>query len=66
MKEITLYIGKTKRIEEIENKLIHVTKKIDEPNVKKIIEEFMKIYPEYSLQEVYPIACRIIDLLKKS
>ena len=65
MGEIGLYMEKARRNEEIEKHLIEIAKKTDNPTVKKIIDEFMNKYEGYSYQEVYPIACRIVDLLKK-
>ena len=66
LEEIRMFVERAMRREEIEEKMMKLAKKLENPTVKKLIDEFMKKYREYSSQEVYPIACRIIDLLKKS
>ena len=66
LEEIRMFVERAIRREEIEEKMMKLAKKLENPTVKKLIDEFMKKYREYSSQEVYPIACRIIDLLKKS
>ncbi|MCD6573788.1 MAG: hypothetical protein J7K95_06815 [Thermoplasmata archaeon] len=66
LEEIRMFVERAIRRDEIEEKMMKLAKKLENPTVKKLIDEFMKKYREYSSQEVYPIACRIIDLLKKS
>jgi hydrogenase maturation factor len=65
LEEIKMYVERARRKEEIEERLMKIAKTIENPTVKRLIDEFLKEYEGYSSQEIYPIACRIIDLLKK-
>ncbi|MCD6171047.1 MAG: hypothetical protein J7J36_01310 [Thermoplasmata archaeon] len=64
-KEIVSYINKTKREADIEKEIIKIIEEMDNPNVKKVVNKFMEMNKGYSMQEVYPVACKIIDALKK-
>lgn len=64
-KEIVSYINKTKREADIEKEIIKIIEEMDNPNVKKVVNKFMEMNKGYSMQEVYPVVCKIIDALKK-
>ena len=64
--EIHQHISKIRRREILEEKLRKVARKIEKPTVRKIIDEFMTKYPEeYSISEVYHVACDLMFELRK-
>jgi len=65
LKEINLYVERVRKREEIEEKIMLIAKKIDNPTVKKVMEKYMDEYDDTNPQEVYPIVCRVVNLLKK-
>ncbi len=64
-KEIVGYINKTKKEADIEKDIIKIIEEMSNPNVKKVVNKFMEMNKGYSMQEVYPVVCKIIDELKK-
>jgi len=66
IKEIHEHVSKIKRQEVLEQRLRKITEGIENPTVRKIVDEFMTKYPkEYNIREVYHIACSLMDELKK-
>ena len=64
-KEIVGYINKTKKEADIERDIIKIIEEMSDPNVKKVVNKFMEMNKGYSMQEVYPVVCKIINELKK-
>lgn len=64
-KEIVGYINKTKKEADIEKDIIKIIEEMSNPNVKKVVNKFMEMNKGYSMQEVYPVVCKLINELKK-
>jgi len=65
IEEIKIFIERARRREKIEEMIFEIAKKMERPTVKKIIDKFMEENKGYSYQEIYPIVCHVIELLKK-
>lgn len=64
--EIHGHISRARRMEILEERLRKIAKKVEKPTVRKLIDEFMKKYPEdYSVHEVYHVACDMLMELRK-
>jgi len=65
IKEIHEHVSKIRRREILEERMKKIAKEIKNPTVRKIVDEFMAKYPrEYSINEVYHVACILMDNLR--
>ena len=66
MKEIHEHVSRFRRREILEEKIRKIMKGMERPTVRKIVDKFMALHPnEYSIKEVYHIACNLMDELRK-
>jgi hypothetical protein len=65
IEEIYAYVGKMRRRELIEDDVLDAIKSIENPTVREVIEYIMDKDNDYTFQELYPVVCKIIEVIKK-
>ncbi len=63
-REVVKYINKSRKNEEIRKRIIKIVENMENPTVKKVVNKFIETNDEYSVQEIYPVVCKIMDELK--
>jgi len=67
VEELHKHLSITRRREQLEEKLRGIVEEMDRPTVRKVMDAFMKKYPdEYRVSEVYHAACDMLVELRKS